>query len=167
MSFEIIDSYVSMAAAAATKCDFAAAVRAGEKALAIRERMTDLNGVFTTYRRIGERGYAWFPGEVKQYRELLPFIDGSKGKFVAKLPLEWAVRRDPERIGLKAGFHRKPVDLGYWKKRGAEYVLDERKDTPSINGKPCVPTSTRKPKACFTPTGKVSRETSGIERNSN
>ncbi len=130
MSFELIDSYVSMAAAAATKCDFAAAVRAGEKALAIRERMTDLNGVFTTYRRIGERGYAWFPGEVKQYRELLPFTDGSKGKIVAKLPLEWSVRRDPGRIGLKAGFHRKPVDLGYWKKRGAEYVLDERKDYP-------------------------------------
>lgn len=130
MSFEIIDAYVAMAASAATDCDYAAAVRAGEKALAVREKMTDLNGIFTTYRRMGERGYAWFPGEVKQYRELLPFIDGSQGKLVAKLPLEWAARRDPERIGLKEGFHRKPVDLAYWKKNGSKYVADGRRDYP-------------------------------------
>ena len=55
-------------------------------------------------------GYAWWPGEVQQYRELLPFTNGSQGKLIAKLPLEWSFRRDPNDRGLQENWHTKPVD---------------------------------------------------------
>ena len=105
-----------MVRAAATECDYAGAVAAGKKALAVREKLTDMNGIFTTYRnyKVEHRGHAWWPGEVRQYEELLPFTNGEKGKLVAKLPLEWDFHRDDDRTGLARGFASKPVDLTFW-----------------------------------------------------
>lgn len=74
-----------------------------------------MNGTFTTYKNIGEAGYAWWPGEVQQYRELLPLIDGTKGQLVAKTPLVWNFRRDPKDVGVKEGWPKQPVDLTWWK----------------------------------------------------
>ncbi len=132
-SHDITAGYMSMVRAAATECDYAKAVAAGERALAVREQLTDMNGIFTTYRnyRVEDRGYAWWPGEVRQYRELLPLTDGTQGKLIAKLPLEWAFRRDPDRKGLESGYHAKPVDLSYWNAHQDEYTPDARKDYPS------------------------------------
>jgi len=80
-SHEITAGYMSMVRVAATECDYAKAVSYGERALAVREQLTDTSGIFTTYRnyKVEHRGYAWWPGEVRQYRELLPRIDGTQG----------------------------------------------------------------------------------------
>jgi hypothetical protein len=132
MSHAIIQGYLAMVRAAATECDYATAVSHGEKSLAIREQLTDINGTFTTYRKynVEKNGYAWWPGEVKQYRELLPFVDGSKGKLIAKLPIEWAFHRDKENKGLAKGFTAGPVDLTYWRANKEKLTLDSRKDYP-------------------------------------
>ncbi len=130
LSFEILDSYTRMAKAVATDIDYKAAVAVGEKGLAAREKMTAMSGIFTTYKKYGERGYAWWPGEVQQYRELLAFTDGDKGKLVKKLPLEWAFRRDKQNAGLKKGYHTKQVDLSYWQDNADKQTLANRKDYP-------------------------------------
>jgi hypothetical protein len=131
-SHDITSGYMSMVRAAATECEYAKAVAAGEKTLAVREQLTDISGTFTTYRKykVEPRGYAWWPGEVRQYSELLPLIDGTQGKLVAKLPIEWAFHRDPDRKGLDRGYHTKPVDLTYWAAHKDEYDLDSLKDFP-------------------------------------
>ncbi len=128
LSFDILDSYMAMVKAAASDVDYRAAVAAGERGLKARKAMTALGGIFTTTRL--ERGYAWWPGEVKQYRELLPFTDGTKGTLITKLPLEWAFHRDPKRNGLSKGYATKPVDLTWWKANESKFTLDSRKDYP-------------------------------------
>lgn len=130
LSFEILRNYMSMVKEAATNIDYAKAVSYGEKGLAGREQLTAMSGIFTTYKRIGEHGYAWWPGEVQQYRELSGLIDGTKGNLIKKLPLEWAFMRDPENIGLKENYHSCPVDLSYWEKNKNKYDLKTRKDYP-------------------------------------
>jgi hypothetical protein len=132
MSHDIIQGYMAMVTAAATECDYSAAVSLGEKTLAVREQLTDTNGTFTTYRVLNaeQHGYAWWPGEVNQYRELVPFIDGSKGKLIAKLPLEWAFHRDKEHQGESKGYAGEAVDLAYWNAHHDELTLDNRKDYP-------------------------------------
>jgi hypothetical protein len=57
---------------------------------------------------------AWWPGEVRQYRELLAVTDGSKGTLLVKTPREWAFRRDPHDTGLPSGWAYRPVDLAWW-----------------------------------------------------
>lgn len=101
LGFDILDAYTRMIAASNTNCDYPAAVAHGERGLAARERLTEMNGTFTTYKKIGEHGYAWWPGEVKQYKELIPFVDGTRGTLVTKLPLEWDFQRDPKADGMK------------------------------------------------------------------
>ena len=86
LGFEVLTAYMEMVHAAATEGDYAAAVAAGERGLAAREQLADMNLIFTTYRGIGEKGYSWWPGEVLQYRELLPYINGQKGELVAACP---------------------------------------------------------------------------------
>ena len=127
-SYNILASYMTMVKAAAADVDYATAVTAGHRGLKAREAISAMNGIFTTTRL--ESGYPWWPGEVKQYEELLPFIDGKKGKLITKLPFEWALHRDPERIGLKIGFHTMPVDLSYWNTNKADYDIDRLKDYP-------------------------------------
>lgn len=98
LSFEIIDNYVAMVSAAATDVDYARAAEAGERALAARMQLAQINPIFTT-RVVGpaaetdQSGAGWLPGEVRQLRELAALSDGSRGTLVAKLPLTWAFRR--------------------------------------------------------------------------
>ena len=114
MSFDILDGYLGMVRAAASDLDYAKAAALGEKTLAVREKMTDMSGIFTTYRKMGEHGPAWWPGEVKQYARLATFLAGTNGTLVQKLPLEWAFRRDKARKGVDLKFASQPVDLAYW-----------------------------------------------------
>ena len=120
LSFNLIENYMAMVTAAATETDFKAAAAAGERALATRLELANMNPTFTT-RVVGvaaesdKSGPAWFPGEVKQYRELLALTDGTKGKLIAKTPLEWAFRRDPNDSGLPSGWAYREPDLSWWK----------------------------------------------------
>ncbi|MDU9048410.1 MAG: DUF4838 domain-containing protein [Candidatus Electrothrix sp. Rat3] len=132
MSCDITTLYLEMVKAAATDIDYKKAVKLGEKALVIREKLTAMNGTFTTYKgmKVEDTGYAWWPGEVKQYRELNQWVNGDKGELVLKLPLEWAFRRDPKNIGVKGNFAAGPVDLTFWKANRGTYTLDLLKDYP-------------------------------------
>lgn len=132
MSCDITTLYLNMVRAAADDLNYSKAVALGEKALAIREKLTAMNGTFTTYKRmhVENRGYAWWPGEVRQYRELIPFVNGKKGKKVVDLPLEWAFHRDPQKTGIKDQLAGKPVDLTYWNAHKDQYDLDSRRNYP-------------------------------------
>jgi hypothetical protein len=98
LSFDLIDSYTTMVTAAARDCDYPAAVAAGEKALATRRMLAEMNPIFTV-RVVGVAaeteadGAAWLPGEVQQYRELAKVTGGTSGRLVTKLPLLWNFRR--------------------------------------------------------------------------
>ncbi len=132
LGFDVLSGYLSMVRSASQDCDFAAAVAAGETALARREELTEMSGIFTTYRRyqVEQNGYSWWPGEVKHYRELIPLIDGTHGELVQKLPIEWGFRRTVEDDGLKRGFATQPIDLNYWNAHKHQLTLDNRKDYP-------------------------------------
>ena len=130
VSYDILDAYMTMVTAAATDVDYRAAVAAGVIGLKARAAMAALGGIFTTTRLEGD-GIPWWPGEVRQYRELLAFIDGSQGQLIAKLPLEWAFRRDPDRKGLERGYHMETPDLSYWDAHQDQYDIDRRKDYPT------------------------------------
>ena len=128
-SFNILDNYIAMTTAAATNADYRTAVKAGEQGLKAREEMAALGGIFTT-RRL-ERGYPWWPGEVKQYRELIPYSDGPLGKLILKTPLEWAFHRtgveQQPRVELATG----AIDLTYWESVQATLIPASRKDYPA------------------------------------
>ena len=93
LGFDLLSNYVRMVTAAATDNAYAQAAAFGEQALVAREALTDMNPTFTTYRIIGESGSSWFPGEVAQMRELASLTNGSGGKLVVQLPLEWWFKR--------------------------------------------------------------------------
>jgi len=137
MSYEITADYCAMLRAAATECDYKTAVEIGEKGLAVREKMTDTNGTFTSYRGmlraegVGVQS-AWWPGEVRRvYQPLQGYLDGTKGTLLMKLPLEWAFHRDPDDKGLKEGWGLKAPDLTFWNAHKANYTLNTRKDYPA------------------------------------
>ena len=130
-SFEVIDNYLAMVRAAAGDNDYKAAVAAGERALAARDKLTAMNPTFTTYKTIGEFGPAWFPGEVQQMKDLATLTDGTKGTLIAKTPLEWAFRRDPHDTGLARGWGYTRADLTTWNATGKTLSIDTRKDYPS------------------------------------
>ena len=129
-SYLITKGYMDMVRAAATECDFATAVEIGDATVALRDELTDWNGIFTTYRgmNLGD-AYPWWPGEVKQYRELIPYMDGTKGKLIKRLPLEWALRRDPDNSQKASSLSE--VDLTYWNKHNDELTLDNRRLYPT------------------------------------
>jgi hypothetical protein len=114
LGYDVLKAYMDMTTAAATEVDYKAAVAAGERGLAAREQLTAMNPTFTTYKKIGESGYSWWPGEVQQYRELLPYTDGGKGKLVAKLPLVWNFRRDKNNVGVKENWAKQTPNLSAW-----------------------------------------------------
>ncbi len=130
LSFDVLENYMAMVRAAASETDFKAAVAAGERGLAAREKLTEMNPTFTTYKRIGENGPAWWPGEVAHMRELAALTDGTKGTLVAKTPLQWAFRRDPHDTGLPRGWEYKDADLAVWNTKGKNTPIGERKDYP-------------------------------------
>jgi len=138
LSCDLTNSYMGMVRAAGTDLDYKKAVALGKKGLNIREQLTAMNETFTTYKRknskvygMKEKGPAWWPGEVKQYQNLLEYTNGKKGDLVAKLPEEWNFRRDPKNIGIKENFATQEVDLTYWNENKDKYTLDSRKDHPS------------------------------------
>ncbi|HEX7887961.1 MAG TPA: DUF4838 domain-containing protein [Ramlibacter sp.] len=130
LSFAVIENYLAMVRAAAREADYAAAVAAGERTLLAREQLTALSPIFTTYKRMGEKGYAWLPGEVQQMRELAALTDGTRGKLVTRLPLAWSFRRDAHDTGLARGWAYTRADLSQWQANGARMSLAARKDYP-------------------------------------
>ena len=104
LGYEILDAYTEMVEAAATRCDYAAAVKAGERGLKARDALTDLNPTFTTYRAIGEKGPAWWPGEVKTYRKWATLK-------ARPTPLRWDFRADPDDHGIWRNW---AADRGKW-----------------------------------------------------
>ena len=135
LSFDLIQSYMAMVTAAATETDFKTAAAAGERALAVRLELANMNPTFTT-RVVGvaaetdKGGPAWFPGEVKQYRDLLALTDGTKGKLIAKTPLEWAFRRDANDTGLPSGWAYREPDLSWWKSQKEKTGLAVHQNNP-------------------------------------
>jgi hypothetical protein len=129
LGFETLKSYLEMVSAAAANLDFKSAVEAGEQGLRARDALTRMNATFTTTRL--EQGYAFWPGEVEQYRELLKLVDGEKGRLLAVLPLEWSLHRDPDGTGKIENLVNGPIDLSFWREHGSEYGLDGRKDYPA------------------------------------
>jgi len=136
LSFGVLDNYIAMVNLAAGEADYKAAEEAGKRGLAARMEVTNMNSTFTT--RVGPPvpeseagGPAWWPGEVKQYRDLGAYTDGTKGTLIAKTPLEWAFHRDPNDTGLASGWAYKPVDLTYWNANKAKYTIESRKDYPT------------------------------------
>ena len=109
LSYGLVRNYMAMVHAAATEGEYAKAAAAGEKALAIREELTAMNPTFTTYKKIGESGTAWLPGEVQQMRDLAALTDGTKGRLVARTPLAWSFRPDPHDTGLARGWAYTPA----------------------------------------------------------
>lgn len=130
LSFAVIENYMAMVEAAATHADYSAAVAAGERALAAREQLTAMNPTFTTYKKIGEKGYAWLPGEVQRMRELAALADGTRGTLLARTPLAWAFRKDPRDTGLASGWAYTPADLSHWNAAGSQVTPSNRKDYP-------------------------------------
>jgi hypothetical protein len=135
LGFNVLEQYTAMVRAAATDVDYKAAVAAGEKGLAARLELAKMNPTFTT-RVVGvaaetkDNGPAWFPGEVEQYRALAAYTDGTKGTLVAKLPLEWAFRRDPHDTGVVSRWATKPPDLTWWKARKDAGSVDSHRENP-------------------------------------
>jgi len=93
LSFDILQNYMAMVAAAASENNYRQAVAFGEKALAAREILADMNGTFTTYRVQGEHGAAWLPGEVEQMKGFGALTDGTKGTLIAQTPLRWSFKK--------------------------------------------------------------------------
>ncbi len=134
LSFDVLDAYIAMVRAAASEVDYKTAVAAGERGLAARLELANMNPTFTT-RVVGvvpetvATGPAWWPGEVQQYRDLASFTDGTKGRLLQKLPLDWMFRRDPNDTGLVSGWSYEPVDLTWWT-RSDRASLATRRDNP-------------------------------------
>jgi hypothetical protein len=108
--YDVLDAYTQMIQASNTGVDYPAAVKHGERALAAREKLTNLSGVLTTYKVIGEHGAAWFPGEVEQYRKLAKLTNGETGTLVQKLPLEWLFRTDAQNVGVDQKWFSVSID---------------------------------------------------------
>ena len=130
-SFDVIDNYMGMVRAGARDVDYARAGALGKQGLAARQRLGDMNEIFTST-KMGEDGPAWFTGEVKMYDDLGKLTDGTLGALVAKLPLTWSFLRDPNDSGLPRGIPRKPADLAYWKEHGKELVGYDRRAYPPM-----------------------------------
>lgn len=109
LSFAVLRNYMAMVHAAATEGDYAKAAGFGDQALAAREQLTAMNPTFTTYKKMGEKGPAWMPGEVQQMRELAALVDGTKGTLVKRTPLRWSFRPDPHDTGLARGWAYMPA----------------------------------------------------------
>jgi len=138
LSFEILDNYMSMVESGATHGDYERAHARGLLGLAKLKAMAEMNSTFTT-RVIGRAALpdyggspAWWPGEVKLYEDLKKLTDGSEGRLIKTLPLEWAFRRDPNDTGLALGWgYQDEIDLSYWKEHGGEVTVRNRKDYPT------------------------------------
>ena len=131
LGFDVLDGYTAMLAAGAGECDYANAAACGQKALAARAELQQMNGTFVNT-TMGENGPAWFPGEVQLFADLGKLTAGPDGKLVALLPLDWAFRRDPNDTGLASGFAYRLPSLDYWNANKGRFPTPEsRKDYPT------------------------------------
>ncbi len=128
LGYETLKFYRAAVEAAASDLDYQGAVAAGERGLRARDALTQMNPTFTT-RRL-ERGYAFWAGEIEQYRELAELMNGKKGRLLSALPLEWSFRRDPNANGISEGLLDEPIDLRFWREHKDQYDMDARKDYP-------------------------------------
>ncbi|HRJ71817.1 MAG TPA: DUF4838 domain-containing protein, partial [Terrimicrobiaceae bacterium] len=140
-SFVLMEQTVGMIAAAATDADYRKAAELGRKALQTRIELAKMNPTFTTRVLPGsgaepeepKKGIspALLPGEVQQYIELDALTNGTTGKLIKKLPIEWSFRRDPNDTGLPMGFAGKQADLTFWNaNKGRFATAESRKDYP-------------------------------------
>jgi len=134
----VMNNYMNMVFAAASEGDYAKASRFGQQGMAARIDLAKMNPTFTTHvvgpgEEPTEPGgsAAWWPGEVKQYMDLLEYTNGAKGTLIARLPLEWAFHRDPHDTGLPRGWAYKKADLTYWNANKAKYDVNSLKDYPT------------------------------------
>jgi hypothetical protein len=117
LSFDLIAATVAMVTAAAADCDYAAAIAAGERAIATRLELARMNPTFTVHvvgseAETASGGVMWLPGEVEQYRDFLRLTNGTKGRLITRLPLNWAMRQgllakpaaDDDRTGSDGAF---------------------------------------------------------------
>ena len=118
----VLEQYVEMARLAAGEVEFAGAVAAGEQGLAFRAELADMNPTFTTTRL--EQGYPWWTGEVQQYRELAELTDGTRGRLVRRLPLEWAFRTDPHDRGIAHWWAGPEYAAGDWRGMRVDLVME-------------------------------------------
>ncbi len=103
-AFEVLENYMKMTKAGASECDYRSASEFGTKGLEARDSLTERNPTFTTYKKMPEKGAAWWPGEVAYYESLAQKTDGTTGHLVTKLPLQWHFRMDPKDHGLWRGW---------------------------------------------------------------
>ncbi len=139
--WKVLKGYTDMLVAGSTNGDYVQAGAIGKQLLADRLAMANLNPILGTRLVTPHQGLneptepggsaAWMPGEVAQYLELADLQNGNKGKLVQLLPLEWAVRRDPNDTGLPRAWARFPADLTYWNANQGKYDLYTRKDYPT------------------------------------
>jgi len=137
ISFDILDGYMAMVRAGATEADYKTAGEAGRKGLASVLELAKFSPTLTpgfnakaTTIEPGGDPSSW-QGEVQQYLNQLALCDGTKGTLIAKTPLEWAFRRDPNDSGLASGWAYKSVDLDYWKANENKLTVENRKDYPT------------------------------------
>jgi hypothetical protein len=128
LGYEVIKHYTEMVKSAATELNYEKAIIEGQEGLRARDALTEMNNAFTTPQL--ESGYAFWKGEIQQYRELLSLVNGERGRLLAPLPLEWSFHRDPNGTGMDHGFLSDPVDLSFWRAHHQEYDRDTLKDYP-------------------------------------
>jgi hypothetical protein len=89
-AFDLLQNYVAMTTAAARDGDYAAATAAGAKAVEAQKSLRAMNPLFTSGIVGGEdEGAAWLGGEARQMAGFQALSDGTGGRLVARLPLEW------------------------------------------------------------------------------
>lgn len=99
--FQVLKNYMEMVRLASREARYEEAVAAGERGLMAREALAEMSPLFTTYNKMGEKGAAWWPGEVELYRELA-FQVASGRTLLA--PLEWSFALDPHDEGMWRGW---------------------------------------------------------------
>ena len=136
--FDVLDAYTRMVRSGATECRYKDAHESGVKGWAKVRELAAMNPTFTT-RVIGPAKLpdyggspAWWPGEVKLYEDFKKLTDGTDGKLIQVLPLEWPFRRDPNDTGVAMGWAYQPsVDLSYWDEHKDALTVRNRKDFPT------------------------------------
>jgi hypothetical protein len=130
LGYAVLDNYTQMIEAANSQCDYATAVRCGEMGLQARQQLTEMDGTFTTYTRMPEKGAAFWPGEVQQYRELAQL------PLVLKTPLMWDLKRDPFDHGLWQNWAHDPLSPGWETVRSDRYLQAQGILTPDQHSPP-------------------------------
>jgi hypothetical protein len=122
-TFDMLAAYVATVTAAARDADYGAAVAAGNQALEAQRALRAINPLFTSGLAGGEDGPAWLAGEVGQYTALQALTDGTKGRLVTRLPLDWRFKVEAQLPNL-------------WRYAGAEgpAVGDSRLATEDVSG---------------------------------